>query len=93
MASAAKNRPFGRPSLVNLNHSSKMYEESDSENKNIEENKKGKNEKNTKESTYTNISSYESGKLAEQWKIEKPKNNHDIPRNEEKMRKLLSPRK
>ena len=59
---AAKNRPFERPSLVNLNHSSKMYEESGSKNEIIEENEKGENEKNTKESTYTNISSYERGK-------------------------------
>ena len=70
-----------------------MYEESGSENENIEENKKGENEKNTKVSTYTNISTYEKGKQAKQWKIEKPKNNHEIPINEEKMRKLLSPRK
>ena len=59
---AAKNRPLERPSLVNLNHGSKMYEESGSENENIEEDKKGGNEKNMKESTYTNISSYKRGK-------------------------------
>ena len=50
-----KNRPFEKPSLVNLNHSSKMYEESGSENENAEENEKGESKKNTKESTYTNI--------------------------------------
>ena len=53
---AVINRPFERPSLINLNHSSKMYKESGSEN----------NEKNTKELTYTNIGSYERGKQAEQ---------------------------
>ena len=90
---AVKNRPFERPSQVNLNHGSKIYEESGSENENVEEDKKGENKKNMKESTYANISSYERGKQAKQWKIEKPKNNHDIPRNEEEMRKLLSPRK
>ena len=92
---AAKNRPFERPSLVNLNYGSKMYEESGSENDNIEENEKGENEneKNTKESTYTNISSYQKGKQPKQHKIKKPKNDHEIPRNQEKMRKLLSPRK
>ena len=79
-----KNRPFERPSLVNLNHGSKMYEESGSEHENIEENDKGENEKNMKESTYTNIGSYERGKQPEEQKIEKPKNNHEIPRNEEK---------
>ena len=42
---AAKNRPYERPSLVNLNHISKMYEESGSENKNVEENEKGENKK------------------------------------------------
>ena len=54
--------PFEKPSLVNLNHSSKMYEESGSENENIKENVKGENEMNTKESTYTNIGSYEKEK-------------------------------
>ena len=37
---AAKNRPFERPALITLNHGSKMYKESGSENNNIEENKK-----------------------------------------------------
>ena len=59
---AAKNRPFEKPSLVNLNHDSKMYEESGSENNNVVENEKGENKKNTKESTHTNISSHEKGK-------------------------------
>ena len=62
---AAKNRPFERPSLINLNHGSKMYKESGSENNNVEENEKGENEKNTKELAYTNISSYKRGKWAE----------------------------
>ena len=56
-----KNRPSERPSLVNLNHVSKMYEESGSENENVEENKKGENKKNAKESTYTNIGSNDRG--------------------------------
>ena len=70
-----------------------MYEESGSENEKVKEDEKGENKKNTKESTYSNIGSYKRGKKAKQRKIEKPKNNHEIPRNEEKMRKLLSPRK
>ena len=70
-----------------------MYEESGSENDNVEENEKGENERNTKELTYTNIGSYERGKQADQQKIEKHKNDHKIPRNQEKMRKLLSPTK
>ena len=61
-----------------------MYEESGSENNNIEENEKGENEKNTKELTYTNIGSYKRGKQAEQCKIKKPKNDHEIPRNKKK---------
>ena len=58
----AKNRPFERPSLVNLNHISEMDEESGSENKNIEENEKGQNKQTVKESTYTNIGIFERGK-------------------------------
>ena len=80
-----KNRPFERPSLVNLNQGSKMYEESGSENDNIEENQKGENEKNTKELTYSNIHSYKRGKQTKQCKIEKPKNDHKIQRNQEKL--------
>ena len=86
---AAKNRPFEKPSLVYLNHISKLYEESGSENKNVEENEKGENEKNVKESTYTNIGSYKRGKQAKQQKIEKPMSSHKIPRNEEKNAKAL----
>ena len=88
-----KNRPLERPSLINLNHSSKIYKESRSENNNMEEIEREKNMKNMKEITYTKTNSYDSGEWAEQQKIEKPKNDHNIPRNQEKMRKLLSPRK
>ena len=35
------------------------------------------------------MSSYKRGKQAEQQKIEKPKNNHEIPRNEEENEKAL----
>ena len=88
-----KNRPFERPSLVNLIHVSELYEESGSEDKNIEENKKDENKKNTKESSYTNINEHKKKVQAEQLKDEKPMNHHEIPRNAEKMRKPLSPRK
>ena len=84
-----KNRPLERPSLVNLNHVSKLYEESGSENKNVEENEEGENEKNANKLTYTNISSHGNGKRAEQQKNEKPKNHHKIPRNEERNEKAL----
>ena len=59
----------------------------------MEEIEREKNMKNMKEITYTKTNSYYSGEWAEQQKIEKPKNDHNIPRNQEKMRKLLSPRK
>ena len=58
---AAKNRLFEKPSLVYLDHVSKMYEESGSENEYIEENKMGESEKNAKESTYTHIGSNKKG--------------------------------
>ena len=90
---AVKSRLFERPSLVNLSHVSELYEESGSENKNIKENGKGENKKNAKESSYTNINGHKKGEQAEQIKDEKPKKHHEIPRNGEKMRKLLSPRK
>ena len=61
-----------------------MYEESGSENNNAEEKEKGENKKNTKELAYTNIGSYEREEQAKQWKIENPKNDHEIPRNQEK---------
>ena len=41
-----------------------------------------------KELAYTNIASYERGKHAKHQKIEKHKNNHEIPRNM-KMKKTL----
>ena len=70
--SAVKNRPFERPSLVNLIHVSELYEESGSEDKNIEENKKDENKKNTKESSYTNINEHKKKVQAEQLKDENP---------------------
>ena len=70
---AAKNKPLERPSQINLNHGSKLYEESGSENNNVEE-----------KLTYSNIGSYKRGEQVKQWKIEKHKNDHEIPRNQEK---------
>ena len=70
---AAKNRPLERPSLINLNHSSKIYKESCSGSDNMEEIEREKNMKNMKEIVYTNIGSYESGEWAEQQKIKKPR--------------------
>ena len=86
---AAKNRPLERPSPINLNHSSKIYKESGSENDIVEENEKGENKKDTKALAYTSIGSYKRGEWAKQWKIKKPKNDHKIPRNQEKNEKAL----
>ena len=49
-----KNRLFQSSSLVNHSHIPELYGKSGSENKNIEENRKGENKKNAKESSYTN---------------------------------------
>ena len=49
--------------------------------------------RNMTEISYTKISSYDSGEWAELQNIKKPKNDHEKARNEEKMRKVLSPRK
>ena len=78
-----KYRPLERPSLINLNHSSKIYKESGSENDDVEEIKREKNMKK-KEIVNANIGSNKRGKWAEQQKIEKPKNDHKVPRNQEK---------
>ena len=90
---AVKKWFFEKPSLVNLSYVSKFYEESGSEYKNIEENRKVENKRNVKESSNTNINRCKKGKQAEIQKNEKTKEHHETPRNGEKMRKLLSPRK
>ena len=85
----AKIMPLERPSLINLNHGSKIYEESGSENGVAEEIKREKNSKNMKESTHTYIGSYDSGEQAELQKIKKPKNGQEIPRHQEQNEKPL----
>ena len=50
-----KNRPLERPSLIHLNHGSRIYKESGSENDDLEEIEREKNMKNTKELAYNNI--------------------------------------
>ena len=52
---AVENRLIEKPTLSNLNHVYELYEESGSENDNIDESMKGENEKNSKEKHYTNI--------------------------------------
>ena len=61
-----------------------MYEESGSEDKNIEVNEKGENKKNAKESSYTNIDEHKEKEQAELLKDEKPKYNHEILRKNKK---------
>ena len=75
---AAKNRCFEKPTLNNLNHVYELYEESGSDNKNIEEIVKGENKKNEKESSYTNTDEGKKGKQANLLKDEKPTNCHEI---------------
>ena len=78
---AMKNRPLERPSLINLNHSSKIYKESHSENDDVEEIER---EKNMKKNEIVDGSN-KRGKWAEQ-KIKRPKNDHKVPRNQEKLK-------
>ena len=80
----SENRLFERPSLVNLSHVSKFYEESGSEDKNIEVNEKGENKKNVKESSYTSIDEHKEKEQAKLlMKDEKSKYHHEIPRKKE----------
>ena len=90
---AAENRPIEKPTLNNLNHIYKQYEESGSDNDNIEDSLKGENKKNLKEENYTNMDEKKEGKRADLLNMKKPRYHHDFPRRKEKMRKLWSPRK
>ena len=90
---AEKSRLFERPSLVNLSHVSELYKESGSDKKNIEENRKEEIKKSAKESSNININGHKKGEQAKLLKNENPKKHREIPRNGEKMRTLLSPRK
>ena len=77
---AAKIRHFEEPTLNNLNPVYKLYEESGSDNKNIEEIVKGENKKNSKERSYTNMDEGKEGKQADPLNKEKSRNHHNIPR-------------
>ena len=90
---AAENRLIEEPTLNNLNHVYKLYEESGSDNDNIEDSLKGESKKNSKEKDYTNIEEKKEGKQANLLNKEKPGYYHNTPRKKEKMRKLWSPRK
>ena len=59
---AVENRLIEEPPLNNLNHIYKLYEESGSDNDNIEDSLKGKNKMNSKEENYTNMDKKKEGK-------------------------------
>ena len=59
---AAENRLTEEPTLNNLNHIYELYEESGSDNENIEDFVKGENKKNSKEKDYPNIDEKKEGK-------------------------------
>ena len=59
---AVENRHIEKPTLNNLNHIYELYEESGSDNDNIEDSLKGKNKKNPKEEDYTNMDEKKEGK-------------------------------
>ena len=90
---AVETRLIEEPTLNNLNHVYESYEESGSDNENVEDILKGENNKNLKEKTSTNMDEEKEGKQANLLNKEKPRNHHDIPRKKGKMRKLWSPRK
>ena len=89
---AAENRFLEEPTLNNLNYVYELYEESGSDNKNVEDIVKGENKKNSREQSYT-MNKDKEGKQANLLNKEKPRNHHDIPRKRGEMRKLWSPRK
>ena len=90
---AVKNRHFEEPTLNYLSHVYKLYKESGSDNKNIEEIVKGQNKKNSKDGSYTNMDERKEGKQADLLNKEKLRTHHDIPRKRGEMRKPWSPRK
>ena len=79
--SAVKNRLFEQPDQNNLSHIYELYEESGSDDKNIEEIVKGENKTNVKESSYTNM---DKGKKGEQVDLLKMKNQETIMKSQDK---------
>ena len=77
---AVENRLIEEPTLNNLNHIYKLYEESGSDNDNIEDSLKGENKKNLKEEDYTNMDEKKEGKRADLLNKEKQQYHDDIPR-------------
>ena len=69
---AAENRLIEETTLNNLNHVYKLYEESGSDNENIEDFVKGENKKNSKGKDSANIDEKKEGKQADLLNKEKP---------------------
>ena len=81
---AAENRLIEEPTQNNLNHIYELYEESGSDNDNIEDFVKGENKKKSKDKDYTNIDEKKEGKRANLLNKEKPQYHRDIPRKRKK---------
>ena len=75
-----ENRLIEELTRNNLNHIYELYEESGSDNENVEDIVKGKNKKNSKEKNYTNMDEEKEGKQADLLNKEKPLNHHNIQR-------------
>ena len=69
---AVENRLLEKPTQNTLNHIYKRYEESCSDNDNIQDSLKGENKKNSKEEKYTNMHKKKEGNRADLLNMEKP---------------------
>ena len=69
---AVENRLIEEPTLNILNHINESYEESGSDNENVEDIVKGDNKMNSKEKSYTNMDDEKERKLANLLNKEKP---------------------
>ena len=69
---SVENRLIEEPTKNNLNHVYELYEESGSENENIEDFVKGENKNNSKEKDYIDINEKKEGKQANLLNKEKP---------------------
>ena len=84
-----ENRHFEETAINNHNHVDELYEESGSDNKNIEEIVKGQNKKNLNERSYTNRDEGKEGKQPNLLNEEIPGNCHGIPWEKEENEKAL----
>ena len=84
-----KNRLIEEPSLNNLYHVFKVYEESGSDVDYIEDYLKGENKRNSKEDNYTNMDEKKEGKRADLLKSKITQYHHDIPKKTENEKALV----